>query len=103
MSDKPKPVDVLFIVPDSKFYLWKRAIKFILWVFEINKTFGVMSADDFVVRYRHKSVEEMDTSLTEKCVAMVNTFDISEREWKEFQPLQQKIHNYWEDQKKVKQ
>lgn len=91
-----KPVDILFIVPGTRWDTWRHAIKHILWVLESEKTFDVMSADEFVRLYSDMPVEEIDAALKLQCVALTNTSDISKREWKTFKPLRQKLYDFWE-------
>lgn len=101
MSDEKKPVDFLFIVPSAKEYTWRSAIRLVFWVLELDKTFEVMSADTFVYDYGKMPVEEMSAALKLKCVGMVSSGDISKREWKAFEPLRQKLHDYWAAQKQA--
>ena len=99
MSDEAKCVDVLFIVPDAKWDTWRRAIKHVLWTFELDNTIDVLSADAFVRIYGDMPVEEMDAGLKLRCKALTNSSDISKREWKAFQPLRDKLYAYWEAKK----
>lgn len=92
-------VDVLFIVPGAKWDTWRRAIKHILWAFELDKTFDIMSVDEFVQIYGTMTVEEIDANLKTRCVTLTNTSDISKREWKAFKPLRQKLYDYWDTKK----
>lgn len=105
MNDEKKPVDFLVIVPSAKEYTWRSAIRLVLWVLSpdepFGKTFEVMSADTFVYDYGKMSVEEMDAALKLKCVGMVNSGDISKREWKAFEHLRQKLHDHWAAQKQA--
>jgi hypothetical protein len=98
VSDTPKPVDILFVVPDAKYDTWRRAIKHVLWALESDKTFEVMSADTFVHLYSKMTVQEMDAALKLKSVAMTTTNDISKREWKDFRPLRDRLFAYWQAQ-----
>ena len=90
-----KPVDILFIVPDYRIDAYRRAIKLVFWSLEVQKTFDVLSADWFVRMYGDMSGEEMDAALKEKCVAFVNSGDMSKREWAAFKSTRQRLHDYW--------
>lgn len=80
-------VDILYIVPTNKYDTYRRAISLAMWTLESNKTFDLMSADEFVRICKGMSGAEIYAKMCEMCVSSVNTRDISRREWKEFGPL----------------
>lgn len=84
---EPKVVDILYIVPTNKYDIYRRAIKLAAFALESDKTFDLMSADEFVRICKGMSGAEIYAKMCELCVSSVNARDISRREWKEFGPL----------------